>query len=882
MSSISNLNRMAGLMSGLDTEALVKSMVANTKARLDSQKQKLQILQWRQEGYRSIISKISDFKDKYLNILSPTSIKAQAIMNKYVASSSNDKIVSATAAAGATAAKYTISQASTAQSAKFTSNGSVAAGAINLDFSKNEDEKYYSVEMELDGTKRTVTFKGSTDEQTAKDNFLNAVNETFTDVRGKGEFAWKDGDSNALVFNGKESKNVLHTFSVGYNSKGVGLANTAYSRISTTSTLGSVNFAQELKSDNGKYNININGIDFEFDENTTISEMMNTINSSDAGVKMSFSAVSQSFTLETKEKGNAAELNVYQSNGNLLNALFNWKESDVGSANVSKANITYDVIASMPTGTILGNSFYNKLKRGFEEGDDSSFEVSIRDADGNEHLLTVDLSTVLKKKADPELDEEGNPVEGTGEDDYTITELGNAFNEAFKRAYLKETLGDAFDEDAYNSDSSIYDDDYPIEGEVFGLTNELGNKVLSIQNNDYFIKLDRKLDGIANYDTYSATKSYVFEGVNELNFTTADGENITVKAKNNASGISVQDLINAGVVKMPTTGMIVAAADLSAADEATKEFLNGLFGTDTLTGVKMQSDYGQNATLTISSDGENFTTYTSASDLFTFDGTTIDVSKSGDFDADATGEDYITIEVSKDTSGIMDVVKGFVNDYNTLIADLYKETSTARPKSSGDYYDPLTDEMEEEMSDKEIEKWNENAKTGWLYNDRNVTNFLSNLRNAMNTYVDGFGLADLGVNLSKDWRDNGKLEIDESKLESAINAYGDKVADFFTKASGGLAAKLENVVDNAISTNSTGYGYLSALAGIEGTRTNTDNQIYRQMQNIQKIIDRLNDKYEKEQERYWKKFTALETYMARMQSQMSYFTDMGNGSGSSY
>ena len=70
MSTIRETNRMAGLMSGLDTEELVKAMSANTKARLNSQKQKLQKLEWKQESYRSVISKISDFKNKYLDILS--------------------------------------------------------------------------------------------------------------------------------------------------------------------------------------------------------------------------------------------------------------------------------------------------------------------------------------------------------------------------------------------------------------------------------------------------------------------------------------------------------------------------------------------------------------------------------------------------------------------------------------------------------------------------------------------------------------------------------------------------------------------------------------------------------------------------------------------
>ena len=53
------------------------------------------------------------------------------------------------------------------------------------------------------------------------------------------------------------------------------------------------------------------------------------------------------------------------------------------------------------------------------------------------------------------------------------------------------------------------------------------------------------------------------------------------------------------------------------------------------------------------------------------------------------------------------------------------------------------------------------------------------------------------------------------------------------------------------------------------------NQIYRQMESIQSLIDRLNDKYEEEQESYWQRFTALEKYMGQAQQQQSYFMQGG-------
>ena len=59
MASSTNGIKNAGLMSGLDTENLVKQMASLTKSKINRQKQKLQSLQWKQEGYRNIIKKIS-------------------------------------------------------------------------------------------------------------------------------------------------------------------------------------------------------------------------------------------------------------------------------------------------------------------------------------------------------------------------------------------------------------------------------------------------------------------------------------------------------------------------------------------------------------------------------------------------------------------------------------------------------------------------------------------------------------------------------------------------------------------------------------------------------------------------------------------------------
>lgn len=837
MSSISNnTNRVAGLISGLETEDLVKAMSANTKARLNSKKQKLQTLQWKQESYRSVISKISDFKNKFLDILGEKSIKSNAVMKKCTATSSNDKIITATAAPGATAAKYTIAEASKATTASISTSGAAAEGSIKLDFSKNQEGKNYSVNVSLDGASKTIVFEGGADAEVSKANFLAAANSAFGDIKNASQsFEFKDGST--LVFNGA-SDGVYHTFGVSAGEEAVGLKADKTSKITSASTLGSIGFTQKLSSENGSYNININGISFEFTNDTTVYEMMNAINTSDAGVKMSFSNVSQSFKLETKDTGAGQEINVYQTNGSLLNAVFNMGEDKIGTSSADSAMIEYEINDSYTQK--LSSVVTDKLTRGFDTDDTSTYKLNLT-IDGKSVDLELDLSA-LTKKAD-------------GDDDYTDNEISKAISDAIKKSYNDKT------------GETLYDDKISIS---------YADKSLTFKSEDYKIEIGANdltlTEGSNNVKTVKGDKMYVIaEGVNEMKFT-VNGQEKTLSVTGSA-GIRISDLVDAGLFTLRADGTLVANTEITAADDASREMFNKYFGKETLspaTSNDTLTAHGSNSKLVLSSDGENFVTYTSATNLYTFDGTTINVSSTGGFKAD-TEEDYITIDTKKDTSGIKDIVKEFVADYNKLLEDLYKETSTSRPKSNGSYYDPLTDEQKEEMSEDEIKNWNEQAKVGLLYRDGNVQKFLSEIRSAMTTVVDGFSLSDMGIKLTDSWKENGKLEIDESKLESSIEAYGDKIADLFT-SSDGLAAKLEKTVDRAISTKTKKYGYLTSLAGMANTKTDTDNQIYKQIESLQSIIDKINEKYEAEQKRYWDRFTALETYMAKMQQQSSYFT----------
>ncbi|MDE6763686.1 MAG: flagellar filament capping protein FliD, partial [Oscillospiraceae bacterium] len=816
------------------TEDLVKAMSANTKSRINSKQQKLQTLQWKQDGYRSIISKISEFKDKYLNLTSSSSVKANAILKKCLATSSNEKIT-ATASAGATPAKYTIREAAAAKTASVSSGGSVAGGSIKLDFSDAKNGKNYEVKVKLDGAVKTVVFTGGANAEETKQNFLDAANNAIADITGTGQ-QFEINDESRLVFNGN-GDNIYHTFEItdgGANmEEALGIDGDRISRISKSAKLGDIGFNNKLVSEDGKYNININGVSFEFTEDTTVSEMLNTINTSNAGVTMSFSTVGQSFTIESKDTGAGQELNLYQTGGTLLNSLFNISSDKLGVSSADSTKIEYAI-----NGSYTQKIDDSKLKSGFDDGEKFSFTLNI---DGKDRKFEWDLSKVLPKKDDGE--------------EYSASEINEQLQGQLK---MELAVDDITGKEKL---------DLEIKYDSNGLTLTSNDHKFTVVDSNFALEV-----GKTNERMVTGDEMYVIApNVKSMKFKVGD-EEIEVTASKN-TGISIKDLADKGLFNIRSDGTLVASREVTALDDNAKAMFDKYFGDkETLVPASdndVYTAYGSNSTLEVSTDGEHFTTYTSATNLFTFDGTTINLSNIKEFKAE-TDEDYITIETKKDTSGIKDVLKGFVEDYNKLLEDLYGEINTSRPKESNAYFDPLTDEQKDEMDADEIEKWEEKAKTGLLYRDNNIQKFLTEIRGVMSRGIDGFTLRDMGIKLTDNWRDNGKLEIDEAKMDSAIEAYGDKIADFFT-GTNGLAAKLESTIDKAISTKTKKYGYLTSLAGMENTKTDTDNQIYKQMQSIQDIIDKLNEKYESEQERYWSKFTTLEKYMSQMQQQASYF-----------
>ena len=260
-----------------------------------------------------------------------------------------------------------------------------------------------------------------------------------------------------------------------------------------------------------------------------------------------------------------------------------------------------------------------------------------------------------------------------------------------------------------------------------------------------------------------------------------------------------------------------------------------------------------------------------------------------------TGE---TITVSQDSSAAIDKIKGFVEKYNALLDSLNGKISE---KYSRDYL-PLTDKQKESMKEADITTWDKKAKTGLLQNDSILQKVAGDLRRAMSDTVEGVGLTlkDIGI-ASESYQDKGKLTIDENKLRSALQNNPDKVQQLLNGVSAdvpaysrtlvsterstrynqsGVFQRLSDILDDNISTirDTNGKkGILLEKAGITGDLSAVNNTLFTELKGYNDRITVMLDQLTTKEDAYYKKFSALETALSKMNQQSSWIASNMSG-----
>ncbi|MGI5838052.1 MAG: flagellar filament capping protein FliD [bacterium] len=255
-------------------------------------------------------------------------------------------------------------------------------------------------------------------------------------------------------------------------------------------------------------------------------------------------------------------------------------------------------------------------------------------------------------------------------------------------------------------------------------------------------------------------------------------------------------------------------------------------------------------------------------------------------------EDPLQIKMTLDTDKVYDQIKNFVDKYNEVITEINGKLSEPRERD----YLPLTDEQREAMTEDQIEKWEEKAKSGLLRNDSLLQNIVYGLRRAITDPIAGAAgnLAELGITTGS-YTEKGRLTIDEAKLREAIRNNPDKVMEVFARQSDisyyaadkpemraerynneGVAQRFFDVLEDNIKTYG-GKGLLLEKAGIAGDASEFDNTLRDDIGRIDEQIEKLVDKLARKENEYYRRFTVLEQYMQQMNAQAAWLAQQFGG-----
>ena len=230
----------------------------------------------------------------------------------------------------------------------------------------------------------------------------------------------------------------------------------------------------------------------------------------------------------------------------------------------------------------------------------------------------------------------------------------------------------------------------------------------------------------------------------------------------------------------------------------------------------------------------------------------------------------IRMTVTTDTDTIYNAVKSFVKEYNSLIKEMNTLYNADRAKD----YEPLTSDEKENMSEKEIEEWEQKIKDSLLRRDDKLSSLTSSMRTTLNKSVEytntngetkRYSLASFGINTGR-WNEYGQLHINGDPDDADYKDYDDKLRAAIEEDPGALIQTL-STLGGELYTNfqkaMKSSDYSSALTFYD------DKQMDKEISNYDDKIAKLQEKMNDVEDRYYKQFAAMESALAKLQSSQS-------------
>lgn len=811
--------RITGMNSGLDTEALVSELVSAYRAKGDKYTKAQTKISWKQEAWKTMSSKTYSFRNKLDSLRFSTGYNLKTTT---VSNSSKAIVIAGNNAVNGTQSLEITSLAKT---------GYLTGGKLKSTDGKSVSGDTTLAKLGYSGS-GTISLNGK--EISLRDDMT--VNEAVTAFKGAGVDASFDATNQRIFVSAKTSGKENDFSMAALNSSGVDALKSLglYVKSDTNSAL----YKEYDAKYGGKTTDQLKDLILEYNKNTALI--------ADANETESYMAKALAYA-QAKETIAGIEK----------------KLEDVGLS-TDKIDQAKDLLANKDT--FVGPNGETYLKKS-EDGEE--YYILADGSDSTKYYLTTKTTTVK------ETDKDGNEVSKDVTTRYLSTkEAMEAWNAAESDApagaievqtsadYLKDSTG-LSDEDINNyrsAQTTIKSTDEAVAAEKAA---KIAAEEKAAEAGETYS--DPSKEG--NYTDYRSLEAIITK-INDENLSSddikAEQERIAQEKKTAQDAVDQNSLL-ANYAKDYAT----ATDDVAKQDAIDRLFSDVTYASSVVKAEESSSsaDYSEGA---VRIDGQDATIllngaeFTSNSNSFSINGLTINAT------ALTEKGEVLSITTATDNQGIYDKIKDFLSDYNSLINSM---TSAYNAESSSDY-EPLTDDEKESMTDSEIEKWEEKGKSGILRRDTTLSMLMSAMTNAMaksytingKTYaLSSFGIKTLGI-LNSEKNEQNAYHIDgdaddentsgnADKLMAAIVSDPDGVTQFFQKLTSDI---YDSLGKNMTSTSLRSYG-----------KFYNDKELEKQYNSYTTKISDWEQKVSDIEDSYYKKFAAMESALATLQSQSS-------------
>lgn len=864
--------RLSGMTSGLDTDSIVKAMVSSYTTRKEKYQKAQTKLEWTQDAWKSLNTKVYSLYSNISNLRFSTAYNLKK--------TSVSDTTKATVKAGSGAPSGT-------QSLKI--KQMAKAGYMTGAEIKADSEKTTLAQLGYTGGDAKLEVKMGDETKSITLSASSTMNDVVKELRNAGLDANYDSSYKRFYISSKKT-GVANDFTItGSNIDGASALYSlgiAYGGEKTTEGTYSSNpygeYADLHRDSDDKTKANIEATVASYNKLTTDAAKMN------AQSKNLMNAVNYGYSYVTLQGiyKNLDEKNAgYSDKLKLLEKLGSSRDGAV----ISKNGDSYDTYTKTTLTDIAGHTLYKYI----DSDNNSHYIAAVNDTDKN----TTSYYDVTESTRTVYTDADGKELEATPkDDDMTLTVGGKTYkkDETDGKYYLDGTAdktdfitvsqkteytiaADAVNKTGIESASAAYDTIITSMGEK--TKSSYDEALASVQA--FEASKDEVLGSDDKYSVASLTKAiqnaYAGKGKD------MDGGTITV------SGKEAVELLLAGNGKEDDGFVNKANALEKDAEDNTKKAADSNIVKELASKQKDSAEYTQalndlldrvNTAYTLKNkalfnsqvkkvagqDSEielNGVKYTGDSNSYSINGLTIEALAE-------TGDSAISITTSTDTQGVYDKVKDFLTEYNNIINEM---TKLYNADSAGSY-EPLTDDEKDQMSDKEIEKWETKIKDSLLRRDSTLGSVMTAMQTAMMSSVEiggkkyslsSFGISTLGfLNAAENEQNAYHIDGDEDdantsgktdKLMAAINDDPDTVMQFMQQLSTNLYSAIgDKMKSTDLSSAFTIYN---------------DKQMKTEYTNYTKTIKEWEKKISDREDYYYNKFTQMESAMTKLNSTQS-------------